>query len=449
MGLTKLLALGCAAAACVLASTDCRRSAPVSPPAGAVPVATGSGATVVRFGSVWVNEPRKSTLEKVAAEFRAQHPEIDLRIEYTQPDDYKAAIRTAVAGGDAPDVFFVWPGEWLRKFVRGRQVLDLTDELAKDDWGGRFIPNAKPLFEYRGRTWGVPMLMQCAYFLYNKGMFAERGLAPPKTWDELLEVCETFKREGISPIGLSNKDKWPLHHYVSILWQRIVGEDRVLDDYDTESEGAFSDPGYLDALRMVRLFADRGYFSENANGTSRETFRQLFASERVPIIMTGTWDLGVLQKSDEVPEGFGDKWDMFPLPEVPGGRGSQAYMMGAPDGYAVWADTKSRDAALTWLRFLTSPDVAQQLVSGLQELVCVKGAVNEQTAGDKLLRYATDLEAAPGVTPWADIMLESSVREAYLDSLSGTLDGTVSPEDVLTTLRNAHAKARAETGTES
>jgi len=447
MPITRYLWLACALAGCLVAATDCGR--PRAPSAVVTPSTAAPGATVVRFGSVWANEPRKSTLEKVAAEFRARHPEIDLRVEYTQPDDYKPAIRTAVAAGNAPDVFFVWPGEWLRKFARGHQVLDLTGELAKDGWGDQFMPNAMPLFEYRGGTWGVPMLMQCAYFLYNNEMFVKRGLAPPKTWDELLRVCEVFKREGMAPIGLSNVNKWPLHHYVSILWQRIVGEDRVLDDYDTETEGSFSDPGYVEGLRMVRLLADKGYFSENANGTSREMFRQLFATERVPMIMTGTWDLGVLQNSDEVPEGFGDKWDMFALPEVPGGKGNQAYMMGAPDGYAVWADTKSKDAALTWLRFLTSTEVAQRLVSGLQELVCVKGAVNEQTAGDKLRRYAADLEAAPGVTPWADIMLESSVREAYLDALSGMLDGTVSPEDVLATLRDAHAKARAETRTES
>lgn len=401
-----------------------------------------SGKPVLRFASIWVNEPRKSTLEEVAAAFRAEHPEITLRIDYYQPDAYKSLIRTAVGAGDVPDVFFVWPGEWLRSFVRGGHVLDLSDELEKDGWGERFLPNAMPLFEYRGGIYGVPMLMQCAYFFYSKPMFAERGLAPPRTWDELLDICEVFRQSGIEPIGLSNVDKWPIHHYVTILWQRLVGEDQVLADYDRETGGAFADPGYLEGLRMVRYLAESGCFSAHPNGTTREAFRQLFATGQVPMIFTGTWDLGVLQDSPEVPPGFGETWDVFPFPEVPDGRGDHRYMMGAPDGYAVWAASPVKDQAITWLRYLTERQTAERLVTGLQELVCVKGAVNKRTAGERLQRYAADLESTPGVTPWADIMLEASVREVFLDSLQGMLDGTVTPEQVLDSLRAAHARAR-------
>jgi len=80
--------------------------------------------------------------------------------------------------------------------------------------------------------------------------------------------------------------------------------------------------------------------------------------------------------------------------------------------------------------------------------VCVQGAVTDQNAGRRLQKYANDLSSAPGVIPWADIMLESSAREAFLDALQGMLDGTVSPEGVLQRLREAHAQARVEAASE-
>ncbi|NLN89883.1 MAG: extracellular solute-binding protein [candidate division WS1 bacterium] len=442
----RALALVAALTLATVGLVACARK-PQEGPSGAGGV-SAPARTVVRFASVWVNPPRQPALEKVVEEFEALHPEIDIEVTYTAPDDYKMAIRTQVAAGEAPDVFFVWPGEWLWKFARGEQVMDLTDELAKDGWGDQFLPNSMPLFQYEGRAYGVPMLMQCKYFFYNPEMFAERGLSEPQTWDDLITICETFKREEIVPIALSNTDRWPLHHYATILWQRLVGEDQLLRDLDRATGGAYAHPGYRQGLEMLEELVTRGYFTPGANGEPRDSARLLFATEQSPMFFTATWDLGWFLDERQTPPEFIDKWDMFQFPSVPGGEGNQDYMMGAPDGYAVYSGTKVKDAALTWLRYFTSPEVGRQLVTELQELVCVQGAVTDQNAGRRLQKYANDLSSAPGVIPWADIMLESSAREAFLDALQGMLDGTVSPEGVLQRLREAHAQARVEAASE-
>ncbi len=410
---------------------------------GSTPATPAASAATrqVRFASVWVDDPRKPTLEAIAADFRAEHPDIDLKLEYTAPDPYKQQIRTAAGADDLPDVFFVWPAEFLGSFVEGGKVLDLTDELAKDGWGDSFIPASMPLLQFEGRQYAVPMLMQAKYFLYNKQAFADRGLSIPSTWEEFTTVCDAFAAEGVAPIGLGNKEKWPLHHYVVILWQRLVGEDQLLEDY---ASGAFEDPGYLEGLNMLQGMIDKGYFTENANGTDRDAFRMLFITGRAPMIYSGTWNLGYFQDPKTAGEGFADEWDMFLFPSIPDGKGDPAYMMGAQDAYAVSAKAQDKEAALTWLRYLTSKETAERLVQGLQELVCVKGSVNENTAGEKLRHYARDLEAAPGITPWADVMLEASVREVFLDAMQGMLDHTVTPEQVLESLRAAHAEARGE-----
>jgi multiple sugar transport system substrate-binding protein len=39
-------------------------------------------------------------------------------------------------------------------------------------------------------------------FFYRKSNFAKWGVQPPKTWDEFLALCKTFKGKGVAPIGI-------------------------------------------------------------------------------------------------------------------------------------------------------------------------------------------------------------------------------------------------------
>ena len=39
-------------------------------------------------------------------------------------------------------------------------------------------------------------------FFYDAAMFRELGLEVPNTWDDLMDVCETLKENGIAPVTL-------------------------------------------------------------------------------------------------------------------------------------------------------------------------------------------------------------------------------------------------------
>jgi raffinose/stachyose/melibiose transport system substrate-binding protein len=434
-----------AAVALLLAGPSCRPAR--SPSATPTPTTRPEGQkTTVRFWGIWTVEPRKSTLQEIVRRFEAAHPDIHVEVNLIEPDAYKTAIRPAIGGTNPPDVFFVWSGEWHHNFIRGGKVMDLTDELAKDGWGQSLEPLGLRFFEYRGRMWGVPMFMQVKYMLYNTDIFSRLGLQVPSTWDELLSVCERIKQAGITPIALGNDLKWPAHHFATIMFQKLVGEKQVLADYDPQTGGAYEDPGYVEALRRLKLLVDRGYFNDHPNGVTLDRARALFYMEKAAMYYTGTWDFKRLEGEDggEAPKGFGAKWSFFQFPAIPGGKGNQGYMMGASDGYAVAANTKAPEAALTWLRYFTSLESAKLLAKNCQELVQVKGAVTPETAGPKLLRVQADLRAAPGVTPWTDVMMERTVAEVFMNEVQALLDGKATPERVMERTRQQHQKVKRE-----
>ncbi len=417
-------------------------------PIEGLPVIPGGEAVRLEMWTIWSTEPRKSALDEIVASFEAANPNIDVVVTNVEPDAYKQRIRVAIGSGDPPDVFFVWSGEWLHNFVRGDNVLPITDALAADDgqWRSRIMGDALKWYTFGGETYGIPFLRQCTFFFYNTKLFAERGSQVPESWDDFLAMCDGLKAAGVTPVALGNTVKWPAHHYVSCLWQRLMGQDRLLADFDPLGPGAYSDPGYVKGLQMFRDLVDRDVFNRAPNGTTRENARALFYTGEAAMFYTGTWNLNNFREGGEAPQEFWEAWDWFNFPAVPGGEGEQQALAGGADGYVISSKTEHPEAAITFLQHLNSVESARLFVDRCRELVLVNGAVTDDNADEHLLRYAEQAEAAPTIVPWADTLMERSVAEVLLDGCQALIQGSATPEQIMADIRvrQAEVKQRLE-----
>ncbi|MBC7286904.1 MAG: extracellular solute-binding protein [Armatimonadetes bacterium] len=439
-GLTLTFLLGAGIA--LLCGCARRPTTPVHPPASVAPAQTRK--TKIALWTIWNAEPRKSALDHIVAEFQREHTDLAVEVTRVEPDAYKTAIRVRLGSDEPPDIFFVWDGEWLRNFVRAGAVYDLTDLMNADGgkWKSRLVPESLKRFTYRGRVWGVPYLLQCTFFLYNKEIFARLGLTVPKTWPELLTTIDKIRAAGLIPIALGNQQRWPAHHFVSVLWQRLMGEEAVEEDYDPLGPGDYSEPAWLRGLDMFAEMLKHKPFNDGPNAVTRESARALFYSGKAAMFYTGTWDFARLSEGGEAPRSFWNAWDFFNFPAVPGGKGDQAALTGAPDGYVVSARSKNAKAAVEFLRFMTRTDIAQQFVKACQELVQVKGAVTQDNANLRLRKYAAMVAAARQICPWSDTLMERSVADELLNGVQALLDGQRTPEQILARVRQAQAEAR-------
>lgn len=67
-------------------------------------------------------------------------------------------------------------------------------------WGETFIPNLMESMKINGVSYFIPESMYTHGFFYDAAMFRELGLEVPNTWDDLMDVCETLKENGIAPL---------------------------------------------------------------------------------------------------------------------------------------------------------------------------------------------------------------------------------------------------------
>ncbi len=408
------------------------------------PETQGEKPVTLRMWTIWNTEPRKSALDEIVANFEAANPDIDVVVTNVEPDADKQRIRVAIGSGDPPDVFFVWSGEWLHNFVRGDNVLSITEALAANDgqWRSRIMGDALKWYTFGGEVYGIPFLRQCTFFFYNKKLFSEHGLEPPRTWSEFLALCDNLKRSDITPLALGNTVKWPAHHYVSCLWQRLMGQDRLMADFDPLGPGAYDDLGYVRGLEMFRDLVARDVFNQAPNGTTRENARALFYTGKAAMFYTGTWNLNNFREGGEAPEEFWEAWDWFNFPAVEGGRGDQNALHGGADGYVISSKTEHPDEAIRFLQHLNSLESARLFVKRCRELVLVKGAVTEDNADQHLLRYAREVESASTIVPWADTLMERSVAQVLLDGCQALIEGSTTPEQIMADIRARQAEVK-------
>lgn len=423
---------------------------PVSPPATPETSPSAEGQQLsgeITLWTIWNSEPRRSALEDVVEGFETSNPGIKVKVSNIEPDAYKTKIRVALGSDAPPDIFFVWSGEkMLRNFVRGGNCLDLTRYLDENEgaWRSRIIASSLGPYVYEGKTYGVPYLMQCTFFFYNKDIFAAHELEIPTTWDGLTQVCQKLKDANVTPIALGNLEMWPAHHLPCVLFQRLMGHEAVMAQYDPLGPGEYSDPGWLTGLRMFDEFQKSGFFNPSPNGLSRADARALFFGEKAAMFYTGTWDFAQLTSRGEAPSTFWDKWDFFNFPSVEGGKGEPDGLAGSPDGYVVSSKTSNPAAAVAFLKFLTSTKVANEFVGKCRELVQVNGAVDENNASWYLRKYAETVQAAPVISPWTDTMMEGSVAKELMNGVQAMLAGQSSAAQVLEAVRQRQAQVKKD-----
>ena len=102
-----------------------------------------------------------------------------------------------------------------------------------------------------GMQYGIPFRLDCKLFFYNKAIFDEHNLTVPTTWDEFINVCETLKAAGITPISFGNQEPWSASHYIGTLNQICVPDEVKMCIRDRVFVG------YSDITNLLNAFSEK------------------------------------------------------------------------------------------------------------------------------------------------------------------------------------------------
>lgn len=408
----KLIALGLVAVMGVATFVGCGNSGASDGGNGGGANSGGSsdGQVTVKFVHKYPEANRMELFEEIVADFEKANPNIKIEMTAYGDEEIKDKIRVLLGSADAPDVYFTWAGERIIQYVRSGNGLDITQYVDGDaDWKGSFNPAMLEACNTDGSYWAIPWCYSSKEFVYNKAVFEEAGITSvPTTWSEFLDACEKIKAIGKTPIAVGNQYSWVICHYLTTMNAKLVPADTMEKNYSME-ELDYTDPGYAQALDMLRELYDKGYINADVNSMTWESSQALVQEGQAGMIYEEVQDFYYYVDT------MGDNWGYFDFPEIEGAAGETGLITGGPDVFMVNADTKVPEEAIAFLKYLTSDEVQAKMAYRLAFMPVTGVELDSEQMYPQTIEVIEKNMNAPGISYWLDCVLNQTVSDTYLD----------------------------------
>lgn len=245
------------------------------------------------------NDAEVKALNQLIASFQKQYPNITVKMEVIPYDDYETKIRTALAGGGAPDIMGI-DGPFVASYAHQEAIIPLDEYFAED---GDLDDITKPVREsltYNGKIWAAPLNDASVAMFYNKKLFEENGVPLPSqnpdeawTWEQVLDAAKKINNPskgiyGWDPAWGVGGGEGSAFVKMTYLWQ--AGAQIISDDGKTAQ-------GYLNSAEAKKAMEFFNGLYNDSKVATKELPPEAFETGKLGIMMNGPWHLPYLQNS--------------------------------------------------------------------------------------------------------------------------------------------------------
>jgi multiple sugar transport system substrate-binding protein len=292
------------------------------------------------WGDPWEVEINR----RVARAFEAENPTIRVDLLHQPWDTYFTWLRDQWKSGQAPDVMFL---DNVRGYASEGRLAPLDAFIERDGFDlSDFYPRLLELSRYQGSYFGLPRDNDTKVIFYNRTLFQDAGLEPPRrdwTWTDLRNLANRLNRRDAAGRPLVHGFAFEANEWWQIwVWQNGGA---VFDDPFEPRQVRLSEPAAVDALQFLAdlVHADRVTPPLDVLLDSGAIFR-LFREGRLAMAFGNHAQIPGLI---EVPDLH---WDIVGLPA----RRAQANLAGGA-AYTIAAGSSQKEAAWALVRFLEGP----------------------------------------------------------------------------------------------
>ena len=252
------------------------------------------------------------------------------------------------------DVFFmdtIWPAEFAS--AGWALPLDRYFTAAERD---KFLPAPISANQYRGQIFGVPLFIDAGVLYYRKDLLGKFGLAPPRTWPELVEAAKSIlaREKGSGLVGFSGQFKQYEGLICNMMEYILSGGGALWDEKRMVS--ALHEPAALEAVRFVR---DRIIGEISHRGVlSYEEPESLALFTQGLAIFHRNWPYAWSVANDPAHSKIAGKVGIMPLPSFTGAKGAAAL-----GGWQLGISRFSTKPDIAWrfVAFMTSEQIQKRI----------------------------------------------------------------------------------------
>src|SRR5690554_451448 len=318
-------------------------------------------------------EPHLLWQEGIIEDFQKDYPNIDVEL-VASGREILNRVRPRILAGNPPDIVDQSTTELYPLIQEGiltplTEYFDTNAYNSEEKWEDTFLESIFTLPEIivDGDYYLVPRTYYTSGFFYDKRMFREYGLEIPETWDEMLNIMDVLKQNGISPIAADGTIPFYNAWYYSWLAIRTVGADK----YRAACAGEISwksDPGFLEAAEKLTDIIEKDYFAEGYKGSIWPAGQVDWVQGGAGLLLCGTWIPSELKNSTPPDYEMG----FFTFPGIEGG--AEPYIQEAwCNAWAIPESAKNKEEAILFLKYATQEKYMSQLAD-LLSTAPIKGA---------------------------------------------------------------------------
>ncbi|CDZ39239.1 Extracellular solute-binding protein family 1 [Neorhizobium galegae bv. officinalis] len=325
----------------------------VAVPLGISPVGSGianaQDAVNLRM-TIWsANEAHLKLFSDIAAGFKKDHPNVMVTYESLPFDTYTTALTTQIAGGNAPDMAWIFETA-AYDFVNSGALYPLTDTLkaTKGYNAEELSTTAAERWTKDGKLFAYPFSTSPFAMFVNNDLIKASGAKTPAemiaanqwTWDNAIATAST--------VGKTGKGGLIVRDFNYQIWQNLASVWNGWGASPWSADGktcTMTEKPMVDALTFIH---DAVFKNKAMPGPGESV--DFFAGNAAMTITQ-------ISRASLLPKDKPFAWDLVPLPKGPAGN----YALIGQAGVGVMQSGKNSKTAAEFVAYMTNPENSAKL----------------------------------------------------------------------------------------
>jgi multiple sugar transport system substrate-binding protein len=373
------------------------------PPRRPSPGASKSREQTTISWSFWGDQKEIEINQRIVGAFQAVHPEIRIEARHEPWPTYFTRLQADWSRREAPDVMFL---NNIPIYARTGALENLEPWIARDHYPiADFYPALLSAFRFGSNLHGLPRDNDTKVIYFNKGLFAEAGVALPSadwTWEEFRRTALKLTRRGADGAA----SQWGFAYEVNSWWRIWVWQNNgdILDDHFQPTRVRLDEPAAVEAIQFLADLTNVDGVTPPYDHLNGDAQRSLFREGKVAMILDNH---SFVPSAAETP---GLEWDVAPLP-----RGRRKANLAGGAGFAISAYSSKKEAAWTFFKFLQGAE-GQALFAEAGVAVPARRSIREENIFQRRKPYNVAVffeETEHGIDNY--YFPKATEMDAYLD----------------------------------
>ena len=354
-------------------------------------------------------------LQTVATRFKQLHQDkMFVSIETAHYRELYESILAAGLSKPAPYDVVAVDQVWVPELAARGQLLSLKDRIP-DDARADLMPSLIDAFSYQGTPWAMPHVLNVQSLYYNSAHLRGAGFRnPPATLEEWYSQMRSLRSRQTPYI-----DSWAEGEGLVSDFVRLAAQFGG-DLFDANGHPQLQTRPVQRAAAFMRQLIDENLVRSEIGATNEPDAMRAFLSGSVTY--TTNWNFVYGAMGDPAFSQIIGQGAVAPVPPV-AAVGTPAATVSGFLGLAVLANSQFPDLAVSWLRYLTSPEVQAQQLTQLPIWTSLQNSPDLHRANSQIDVFLTNLAYArprPKLTRYveASAVLQRHLHDLVLGSAS-------------------------------